>query len=785
MKNILLGIVAFVSLSVYGKDVFTVPERGFYSDKPAARWEDALLSGNGTMGIMVMGEPYDETVIVNHAMLYRPNPDVDTYMDQAERLPSIRKMLYEGNYGEACNEITRMRKECGYDNVLRDPFITGFDIRISQLRDKLKVYRRGVDYEKAETFTEWTDEKGYMLRKAFVSRKDSVIALVMEGDHKINCAISFEMRNQLGKDGKLVHPEGFDEMESGYEDGWLTFRAIYKYSNKYNPYRGYEGVGKVILDGGESYVAGNKLVVTGADKVTLLVKIAPIVKSEQTIFPVLEDAVSAVPQDYEELERRNTPVHNGLFGAVRLNLDASEKERNMSSDEIVESVLSGNYSTAWIEKVFDAGRYNIICATGSNPPNLQGLWSGTWSAAWYGSFTTNGNLPTAISFLLSGNTPSLMHAYFNHIYRMLDGFRESQKALFGMRGFHVPAQMTISPMVTDTSRGYPHSYWISGAGWAVWQFFDYYQYTGDKKFLRDEAYPLMKEVASFYEDFLTEEDENGKYIFIPSYSPENAPGGEKGNAAAVNATMDVMVAKQLLRSCITAAGILKCDANLVKTWKRMLDKMPEYQITDDGYLREWLWKDLPESNQHRHASHLYALYDEMAPEFKSDKALCDAVSKTIDARMEMRRKHRGWVMAFGMAQMGMAAAHIGDTAHADECIDMLSRYYWSNGMASFHDPGNCFNMDISGGLPYVISQTLAYSEPGYIKLLPALPERWKSGSIEGLLLRGNVVLKKLEWNGSHVAAEFFSSHSGKITVECNGKTKQVRLRNNEVIHCMF
>lgn len=785
MKNIILGIVALVSVSVYGRDVFTAPARGFYSDKPAARWEDALLSGNGTMGIMVMGEPYDETVIVNHAMLYRPNPDVETYIDQADRLPAIRKMLYEGNYGGACDEITQMRKECDYEKVLRDPFITGFDIRISQLNDSPKAYQRGVDYEKAETFTEWKDGKGYMLRKAFVSRKDSVIALVMEGDHKINCAISFEMRDQRGKDGKIVRPEGFDEMESGYDNGWLTFRAIYQNSNRYNPYRGYEGAGKVILDGGESYASGNKLIVTGADKVTLLVKIEPIVKSEQTVLPMLKAAVSAVPQDYDELEKRNTPVHNGLFGAVRLNLDAPEKERNMSSDESVKSVLFGNYSTAWIEKVFDAGRYNIICAVGSNPPNLQGLWSGTWSAAWYGSFTTNGNLPTAISFLLSGNTASLMRAYFNHIYRMLDGFRESQKALFGMRGFHVPAQMTVSPMVTDTSRGYPHSYWISGAGWAVWQFFDYYQYTGDENFLRDEAYPLMKEVAAFYEDFLTEEDENGKYIFIPSYSPENAPGGEKGNAAAVNATMDVMVAKQVLRSCITAAGILKRDAKLVKTWRIMLDKMPDYQITDDGYLREWLWKDLPESNQHRHASHLYALYDEIAPEFKADEELRKAVSRTIDARMEMRRKHRGWVMAFGMAQMGMAAAHIGDAVHADECIEMLSRYYWSNGMASFHDPGNCFNMDISGGLPYVISQTLAYSEPGYVKLLPALPERWKSGSIEGLLLRGNVVLKRLEWNGSHVSVDLYSPHSGKMTVECNGETKQVRLKKNEIIHCTF
>ena len=193
-----------------------------------------------------------------------------------------------------------------------------------------------------------------------------------------------------------------------------------------------------------------------------------------------------------------------------------------------------------IERAFDAGRYNIICSTGLNPPNLQGIWSGTWQPPWSGSFTVNGNLPCAISFLLTGNTPGLMEPYFAFYERMLPGFRENAKALFGTRGIHVPAQMTTSPRETDFSSQYPHCYWHSGAAWACHFFYDYYLHTGDERFLAERAYPLMKETAAFYEGFLTVTDQHGKLAFVPSYSPENSPADEKHPPTCINATMDVI-----------------------------------------------------------------------------------------------------------------------------------------------------------------------------------------------------------------------------------------------------
>ena len=325
--------------------------------------------------------------------------------------------------------------------------------------------------------------------------------------------------------------------------------------------------------------------------------------------------------------------------------------------------------------------------------------------------------------------------------------------------------MTTTPLETDFTPGYTHSYWTGGAGWAAQFYFDYYQHTGDKKFLADTGYPFMKEAALFLEDFLTIE-RNGQLVFNPSYSPENAPLGERNPPACINATVDIAITKQLLGNCIKAATLLKTDSYKIRQWKDMLAKLPGYQISKEGTFREWLWAGEEESNSHRHASHLYALYNDIPAEFRSD-SLRKAVAKTIALRMDFH-KTKGGTMAFGMSQIGWSAAHIGSASLASEAINWQATNYWSDGMASFHDYRNLFNMDISGGFPYLVSQCLVYSEPGYLKLLPALPGNWKEGSIGGLKLRGNALLQELSWSGRSISLVLHAAERQRVTIELPG-----------------
>jgi hypothetical protein len=291
--------------------------------------------------------------------------------------------------------------------------------------------------------------------------------------------------------------------------------------------------------------------------------------------------------------------------------------------------------------------------------------------------------------------------------------------------------------------------------------------TGDRKFLEDKAYPLMKEACAFYEDFLTVTDKDGKVVFVPSYSPENAPGGEKNISTAINATIDVAEARQLLGNTIEAAKLLNKDQELQRTWAALMAKLPDYQVGPDGSFREWLWPRLEESNEHRHASQLYALYDRMPPEILDHPELLKAVEHTIRERLKFRAKNDG--MAFGQVQLGLSAIHIGNAELAERVINILAKDFWTEGMGSFHDAHNLFNCDISGGFPYLCASALVYADPGTIRFFPARPPQWTKGSLRGIRLRGQITLKELSWGQNGANAVLVSDKDQKVTIMVKGK----------------
>ncbi len=758
MKRLLTICLVLFSRALPAQTVFENPAKGFTSWQPATTWEHALLSGNGTMGAMVMGQPHDETIILSHSQLYLPRKRSGKIFEQASHLPRIRQLLREGKYKEVASLPDSLRKAQGYFDE-RDPFIPAFDVRILQEPSNINRYQRSVNYETGEAIVEWQDGVGTFKRSTFVSRADSMVVIRIKGTAKINCRIYFDRRPVEWTQQSFVNEHILD-WNARANDNELHYATGFRYQNP-GQVIGYEGLGRLLAKNGSVKSSGNQLVIKDAEEVLLLVRIIPHYKIEdQKKF----DPVTYLNKGYEALVKSHTVFHASLFNKVQFSLNADESERNLHAEEILLKAQS-SVPTALVEKTFDAGRYNIISSTGTNPPNLQGLWSGTWTSPWAGSMTHDGNLPVAISFLLAGHTPGLMKAYFDYHEKLMPQYRLSAKQLYGARGIHIPAQATTEGAETDFNETWCLTYWTGAAGWVASYYWDYYQYTLDFGFLQERAYPFMKEALLFYEDFLLKNQE-GKYVFIPSYSPENDPSNTKSQAA-VNATMDIMIAKKLLRDCIAAVDVLQEDKEDQKRWKKMLDAMPGYEIATDGSLREWLWKDLQENHPHRHASQLYALFDEVAPEFIADQKLRAAAIKTINEKMSFRKKEGGGEMAFGLVQLGLASAHLGEVENCVQLVDWLSSKYWSTGMASFHNVGHLFNTDISGGLPYLVSQMLVNSNRGGADFFQALPPHWKQGSIKGLLLRGNVQLKELSWTDEKIIitlnTDFIQSWSCKFS----------------------
>jgi hypothetical protein len=318
------------------------------------------------------------------------------------------------------------------------------------------------------------------------------------------------------------------------------------------------------------------------------------------------------------------------------------------------------------------------------------------------------------------------------------------------------------------------TFWTAGAGWAAEFYYDYYLYTGNRAFLEKRALPFMKEAALFYEDFLVE-GPDGKYLFSPSYSPENNPANSPPQCC-INATMDVAVAKELLHNLIAGCEALRTDTQGVARWKKMLAKMPDYQINEDGALKEWTTPLLRDNYAHRHCSHLYALFNGLPDEIASNAPLRKAFQVAAEKRMEIRRRENGGEMAFGLVQLGLCASSLRDAQMSYDVVDWLANNYWNPNMVTTHNPKSLFNTDLCGGLPAIIIKMLVDSQPGWIELLPALPKQWPNGAIQGVRCRGQIELRSLAWDGSQIRVTLRSDVTQKIRLKIAGGIQAIEVK---------
>lgn len=402
----------------------------------------------------------------------------------------------------------------------------------------------------------------------------------------------------------------------------------------------------------------------------------------------------------------------------------------------------------------------MISSSGQLPPTLQGVWSGSYFPAWYGGYTIDGNLETAVAALLATGTPELMLPVFDLLDRYTEDFRENAQRVYGIGGILLPAHLAAHGKVNHFNERWCLTFWTAGAAWLARLYYDYWRYTGDTAFLADRAIPFMTAAAEFYADFLVERD--GRQVFVPSYSPENDPGGKEAQAS-VNATMDVAAVRDLLTSLLAAHATLGRDHPDEARWRTILDGLPSYAVAADGSLAEWLWPGLTENHAHRHSSQLYPLWYEPDQLILGDPALRAAAVRTVEHRWQWWQPN-GDEMAFGLVQLGLAAAALGmgETAHG--ILRHLASRYWRPSLVSTHNAHEIFNVDICGGYPALVSAMLVGSSGDGIQLLPALPSAWQRGEVRGLRARGGVTLRRLTWCPERVEVDLACADSRPVTV---------------------
>jgi len=754
------------------------PARGFVSSQPAKIWEEGLLCGNGTIGANALSRPLDERIIFTHERLFLPMGQPVVPPDQSARLPDIRALIERGQYHEATELQFKLSGQSSF--MYPDFFVPAFDLTIrSRSEGEVRDYSRSVNFETGEAAVRWSDDRGALERRLFVSRADHVAILAITGPKSgsLDCELALEPRapsDQFNGDSDIAKrsDEMFNEHVTDIRTHADTTSLTYfnRYRKTYpGSIQGLEGVARVIAPGGRTEARRNgTLAVIGADRVLVFVSLAPTHDAGRSGLGEKRAALEKLPDDYPGLLQRHARIHGALFNRVRLDVGGGPT-RQCTSEELIASSTFDRPDPALIETVFDAARYNIISCTGELPPNLQGVWGGTYVPGWASDYTHNGNVPSAIAANLMGNLPELMLAYTTYIESLTPGMELNAKHLFGAHGIVLPSRTTTHGYNNALAPNFAGGFWVAGAGWAAHFFYDYYLYTGDRRFLADHALPFLEKVGLFFEDYLYE-GPDGKWIFSPTQSPENTPGNSKSQGT-FNATMDVAVAKEVFQNLIAASRELGRNEDRIPHWRRMLEKMPDYLVDDRGIIKEWLTPRLENNDSHRHSSQLYPLYDGLPDEIAKSARLRAAFRHSIEFKLDnyWQNNQRG-LMSFGLVQLGQAAASLGDRELARRCLTHLVNRYWLNNFASMHDHRALLNMDISGGLPAVIIKMLVASEPGRIQLLPALPKDWPTGKVTGLCARGGFEVDMI-WTGGRLTKAVIHSKCGLLCrVVCGDKT---------------
>ncbi|MFI8257569.1 glycosyl hydrolase family 95 catalytic domain-containing protein [Streptomyces filamentosus] len=729
----------------------TGPVHGTWEPAPAARWEDAFLTGNGRHGALVHGDPADDRVIVTHHRLVRPHHrpgDTDPPL-LADRLPALQDALLAGDR-TAADTFTDGRP------LRRVPsFHPGF---LTRVRDEsgrpLPATRRSVDFTTGVA----TAVSGDRTSRVLVSRADDVLV------QYVTCPgprVHLELDHRL--DGA---PPGLGTgrgVATARRTTLLTLRVDHP-----GPTPGHTGVTLVLADAGRTTVTDRGVRAEGAGRLLLLTR---AVRHEGPRDPAEETAEEAAAlyalagddgpaAAYARLLDRHTALHRTAYRRVALDLGADPEDRALPGS----ALLGRPAGPALLERLFAAGRHHLLSASGMLPPRLCGLWTGDWDTAWSGAFTTDANLGLQTASAVAADLPEVVEAQRALIEGQAADWRDNARAVFGTRGIVAPAHTDGTTGHTyHFDRDYPLHLWTAGADWLLLPLLHQDEADGRHD---PRLTALLDELADFYTDFLTRTGPGGRLVFVPSYSPENRPLGD-GGPVAVDAAMDLAAA----RHALTAAAD-RAPAGRAARLRALADRLPPHRVNADGALAEWAGAGLEDRYDHRHLSHLYAVWplDAITPYDTPDEARAAARALAL-------RGHEN-DSAHGHLHQGLIAARLGDAGRTGEALRrVLAGDFFHASLMSAHYPRrHVYNADAAHALPALLIEALVHSTPGRLVLLPAPPPGLcDRGRLTGVRTRFGARLD-LTWAPGEYEAVLRPARDADVELRAPGLRRRLTLR---------